>query len=197
MRLLSRLSLLLRSSQDPLTCSFCRCEWSKQQAQIFKQVRLISLHQKQLIPSSLTKRRAQASLAIQGISCQDFAFPVDVLDEAASHRKFTLLFLCFLLLLLFFPCELALGFLLPLGFDVCFLNMPLGQHYPRLMFYHTDCMHRIAMLLFKLQSSPVRFSINGYGTSSSLLLVVVQEVQKNTAKCCFSLFYAHSPQETL
>ena len=84
-------------------------KWCKQQAQIFKQLRLISFHKKQIIPSSLTKRQAQASLTIQGISCQDFAFPVDVLDEAGSHREFTLLFLCFLLLLLFSPVSSLLG----------------------------------------------------------------------------------------
>src|SRR5260370_2135602 len=58
-------------------------------------------------------------------------------------------------------------------------------------------MHRIAILVFKLQSSPVRFSIYSYGTSSSLLLVGVQDVQKNTAKCCFYFFCAHSPKKTL
>ena len=86
---------------------------------------MISLHQKQLIPSCETARRAQASLAIQGISCQDFAFPIDVLDEARSHCKLTSLFLVFLLL---FFGELARRFdvwWLPRAFDVCFLNMPL------------------------------------------------------------------------
>ena len=132
--------------------------------------------------------------------------PVDVLDEAGSHRQFTLLFLCFLLLLLFFFGELALAFLLPLGFDVCllargfdvcFLHMPLGQHDPRLMLDQTDGMDRIAMLLFKLQSPLLHFSIYRHGTFSSLLLVFVQDVQKHTAKGCFYLFSIQPPKETL
>src|SRR5947209_15641275 len=102
-----------------------------------------------------------------------------VSDEARSHRQFTLLFLFLLLLLLSCSSELACGY------DVCFFHMPLGQHDACLMIDQTDGMHWIAMLLFKLQSPPLRFSINSHRICSSLLLLFLQDVQNNTAKGCF------------
>jgi hypothetical protein len=93
-------------------------------------LRLVSLHQKQIISSGLQKRRAQASLAIQGVSHENFAFPADGLDEARSDGKLTFLFLFFLLLLLLFFAELALRFdacWFPLGVNVGFLNMRLSS----------------------------------------------------------------------
>ena len=61
----------------------------------------------------------------------------------------------------------------------------------------THGMDRIAMLLFKLQSSPLGFSINRHRTLSSFLLLVVDELEENMAKGCFNLFRIHSPKEAL
>ena len=123
-----------------------------------------------------------------------------MLDEARSHCKFTFLFLFFLLLLLLFFGELARRFnvwWLPLGFDVCFLHMPLGQHDSRPMVDQTHCMDRIAILLFKLQSSPLCFSINRHRAVSSFLLLAVDDLEENMAKCCFNLFRIHSPKQSV
>jgi hypothetical protein len=61
----------------------------------------------------------------------------------------------------------------------------------------THGMDRIAMLLFKLPSSPLGFSINRHRTLSSLLLLAVDEVEENMAQGCFNLFRIHSAKEAL
>src|SRR5260370_41196514 len=96
MSLVCGLSFLFWSSQDAFPCSFCQGEWGKQQAQIFKELRLIPLHKKQIISSCQKQSRAQTSLAIESISCEDLPFPVDLQNQAVSHRKIALLLLFFL-----------------------------------------------------------------------------------------------------
>src|SRR5690349_23225356 len=123
-----------------------------------------------------------------------------MLDEARSDGKLTFLFLFFVRLLLLFFGERALRFhscWLLLGFDVCFLHMPLAQHDARLMVDQTHCMDRIAILLFKLQSPPLCFSINRHRILSSFLGLAGHDLEKNMAKCGFDLFRIHSPKEAL
>jgi hypothetical protein len=115
---------------------------------------LIALDEKQIIPSCLPQRCTKTPLAIQGISRQHFAFPVDVLDQAASHRQFALLLLCFWLLRLFGVPGLASDF------HIVFFHMSLVQHDPQVMSDQTDRMDGIALLLFKRKPPFVRFSIN-------------------------------------
>jgi hypothetical protein len=60
--------LILREAQDPLTGSFGWLWGRKEQANVFKKLPLIGLHQKQIIPFGRTNRLAQTALTVQGIS---------------------------------------------------------------------------------------------------------------------------------
>jgi hypothetical protein len=61
----------------------------------------------------------------------------------------------------------------------------------------THGMHRIAILLFKLQSPPLGFSINRHRTLSTFLRLAGHQLQKDRAKCRFNLFRIHSAKEAL
>ncbi len=200
MPLLCRVSMLLRQGQHPFASALGSGEESKQQAQIFQELRLMAFHQKEIISSCQTKCRAQTSLAIQGISCQNFADPIDVLNEARSQGQFTLLFLCFVVLLLLFLGGLALRFTvcwLILGLDIVFLHLSLAPHHPALMVDSTHGMDGRAMLFFKLPSPFLDFSINRHRTFPSLPLFAGQKSAKDLAKRAFHLFHAHSAKEAL
>src|SRR5207248_4508848 len=100
---------------------------------------------------------------------EGLAFPVDLGNQAVSHRQFALLLLVFLLLFLLFlfwraflplwlsllprflVCWLTLRFLvcwLALRFRISSLHMPLRKDYPRLILNSTDRVDRIALFLF-------------------------------------------------
>ena len=65
------------------------------------------------------------------------------------------------------------------------------------MFNTTDCVHRVPIFFFTFQSPLLGFSINGYGTCSSFLLVLLKQVQKNTTKSCFQLLCTQFSKEAL
>src|SRR5437764_5707064 len=75
--------------------------------------------------------------------------------------------------------------------------MPLGEDDTRLMFNKTDGVHRVTGFLFKFQSSSLRFAINGHGTGSSFLLVLLKQVHKQLTKSRFYLLYIQFAKQAL
>ena len=84
-----------------------------------------------------------------------------------------------------------------MGFDIPSLHVPLREDDPGRMFHQTDRVHRVTGFLFKFQSSPLRFAINGHGTGSSFLLVLLKQVHKQLTKSRFYLLYIQFAKQAL
>jgi hypothetical protein len=145
---LGGLSLVLWEAQDSLTGSFGRLSWRKEQANVFKELPLIGLHEKQIIPFGRTNRLAQTAREPSKASpVNTLPFQSMCFKRREASESIALRFLVFLLLFLFVLLRLAfvgLAFLVPLLFRsskrlacfvVCLLNMPLSENDSRLMFY--------------------------------------------------------------
>jgi len=65
------------------------------------------------------------------------------------------------------------------------------------MLNQTDRVDGIALLLFKLQSPLLRFSINRHSTGPSFRRAWLKQVHKQITKRCFELFDMHFSKKTL